>query len=204
MREEVSWMIRFISIILMWGSLVNAVDALAGDYSSYKSWPKDIKVKSKVQRLKYYKITKRANEIMEHHFKGVPRNRVIYSLHYADPKKCKELLMKKGRKKYEKEHAECHSLAVCITNSNRKLSNKIIFFIDRAPEYSFNQWVLTAIHEIIHCRYGISHIEGTIMGRTADNDHIFLTRYKGDVGPFIEEIEIMFRRGTAPMISDDR
>ena len=135
---------------------------------------------------------------MEKHFIGEPKHPVKFTMAYIDPEECREA-RETDLKKWNAIETDCIALAVCYGDIERgEKRNKIRFFVGRYPNRPENEWIVTAIHELLHCWYSIDHMAGTVMNPTAAHDEYFLKAYNGNLSPFIKEIEVHYYRGTAP------
>ena len=174
----------------------SANNALAQASDKFTDWPFDIQIQAKKDYLKYSGAVAQAKLIMQNHFIGEPKHPVKFTMAYIDPKECHAA---KNTRKWNQVRSDCISLAVCygdVETGNKR--NRIRFYVGRAPHKSESEWVITAIHELLHCWYGIDHMAGTLMNPTTAHDRYFMNAYKGNLSPFIKEIEVHYYRGTAP------
>ena len=175
-----------------------SIHSQAKNYSEYKDWSFKVQMESKKDKAVYTKAIHEAQKILKNHFIGEPKHPVRFILGYVNPKYCKNIKYSDPRTWGEKQ-SFCFSLGVCMAHPSGFPRNRIMFFVGRSDRNSHKEWVLIAIHELIHCYYGIDHMEGTIMAPNDSHYTYFLNAHGGDLGPFIKEIEVHYKRGTAPL-----
>ena len=186
------------NLILFLVISASAINALAEASTKFAEWPFEVQIQAKKDYVKYKNAVNKAKKLMEKHFIGEPKHPVKFTIAYIDPEECNEAKAT-DLKKWRRIRTDCIALAVCYGDVERgDKRNKIRFFVGRYPNRPANEWVATAIHELLHCWYAIDHMEGTIMNPTSAHDVYFLNAHNGDLSPFIKEIEVHYYRGTAP------